>query len=248
MKKLLSLFAFPALVLACMSGIYLLPEPGEFLPSAISPTLPVGDELEGWQGTACQESEIERNTLAADTRFSKAAYTRESLPVTIGGGSLLSVGGPPLPCLVSIVFSGNDMNNSIHRPERCLPAQGHSDLQSAPCIVELPDGHRMPMTRLTTRTPLPKGQKGSLHHIHYYVFIGASQVTASHLQRTLFDMRDRILQGRVQRWAYIQCSTYYGSAIGVTETEADNQLMSLMRALLPGLIDWNRVKNVSPAS
>lgn len=243
MKKLLCLFAFPMSIVACMSGIYLLPEPGDFLPSAISPQLPVGAELEGWHGTACQETEIERNTLAADTRFSKANYTRDFLPVRVGGGSLLSASGPPLPCMVSIVFSGNDMNNSIHRPERCLPAQGHIDLQSSTRTVELADGRRMPMTRLTTRTPLPKGQKGSLRHIHYYVFIGARQVTASHLQRTLLDMRDRILQGRVQRWAYIQCSTYYGSAVGVSETEADNQLLSLLRALLPGLIDWKRIEN-----
>lgn len=232
----------PALVLVAMSGIYLLPEPGDFLPSAISPDLPVGSELEGWHGTACQESEIERNTLAADTRFSKANYTRDFLPVTIGG-NLLTGGGTPLPCMVSIVFSGSDMNNSIHRPERCLPAQGHIDLQSSAHTMELADGHLLPVTRLTTRTPLPEGRKGHLQHIHYYAFIGASQVTASHLKRTLYDMRDRILQGRVQRWAYIQCSTYYGDLIGVSEREADNQLQSLMRALLPGLVDWKRVKN-----
>lgn len=245
MRKLLALFAFPLLVLFCMCSIYLLPEPGDFLPSAISPNLPVGSELEGWHGTACQESEIERNTLAADTRFSKANYTRDLLPVTLGGGSLLPASGPPLPCMVSIVFSGGDMNNSIHRPERCLPAQGHIDLKSTSCTIELADGHALPMTRLTTRTPLPKGRKGALHHIHYYVFIGVSQVTASHLQRTLHDMRDRILKGRVQRWAYIQCSTYYGSAIGVSETEADNQLVSLLRVLLPGLIDWKRIENAT---
>lgn len=245
MKKLFALFAFPLVITACMCGIYLLPGAGDFLPSAISPNLPVGSELEGWHGTACQESEVERNTLAADTRFSKANYTRDFLPVRLGGNSLLTSEGPPLPCMVSIVFSGGDMNNSIHRPERCLPAQGHIDLQSSSCTVQLADGHVLPMTRLTTRTPLPKGQKGSLRHIHYYVFVGASQVTASHLQRTLYDMRDRVLQGRVQRWAYIQCSTYCGDAIGVSETEADNQLVSLMRTLLPGLIDWKRVENVA---
>ncbi len=229
-----------------MSGIYLLPEPGDFLPSAISPDLPLGEELEGWRGVACQESEIERNTLAADTRFSKANYTRDLLPVTMGGG-LLSGGGVPLPCMVSIVFSGSDMNNSIHRPERCLPAQGHIDLQSSSRTMRLADGHLIPVTRLATRTPLPDGSKRYLRHIHYYVFVGAAQVTASHLKRTLYDMRDRVLQGRVQRWAYIQCSTYYGEAIGVTEQEADNQLQSLLRALLPGLIDWKRVGNAPMA-
>lgn len=246
MKKIFSLFVLPLLALVAMSGIYLLPDPGDFLPSAISPDLPVGGELEGWHGTACQESEIERNTLAADTRFSKANYTRDFLPVTIGG-SLLYGGAAPLPCMVSIVFSGGDMNNSIHRPERCLPAQGHIDLQSSSQTLELADGHLLPVTRLTTRTPLPEGHQGHLRHIHYYAFIGASQVTASHLKRTLYDMRDRILQGRVQRWAYVQCSTYYGDAIGVSEREADNQLQSLMRALLPGLIDWKRVENARQA-
>ena len=32
--------------------------------------------------------------------------------------------------LVSIVLSGHDLDNSIHRPERCLPAQGWTIVDS----------------------------------------------------------------------------------------------------------------------
>jgi hypothetical protein len=41
--------------------------------------------------------------------------------------------------LVSIVLSGHDLDNSIHRPERCLPAQGWTIVDSTSLSLPVPE-------------------------------------------------------------------------------------------------------------
>ena len=43
------------------------------------------------------------------------------------------------PVEISIVYSGADMNSSIHRPERCLPSQGHLNLRGSTSEITLAD-------------------------------------------------------------------------------------------------------------
>lgn len=232
---------FPLFILLALCSIYVSPEQPDILPPSVSEDLPVGWRLMGWYGVKTQETEKERTVLSPDTKFSKAIYTNVDDPIfvsveTEGKGTVRR----PLPCMVSVVFSGNDMNNSIHRPERCLPAQGHLDLRSREMSLRLKDGHVFPFTRLSSITKTVNGE--TIHHIHYYVFVGDSIVTENHIWRTLYDIRDRIFSHKVQRWAYIQLSAYYGDVIGVNEKTADAQLIKLIQGLLPQVIDWQRVQ------
>src|SRR5439155_18713288 len=73
---------------------------------AIEPALPtfVGE----WYGADQPILQGEKESLGPDTQFVRKLYTN-------GRGDQI---------FVSIVFSGPDMATSIHRPERCLPAQG----------------------------------------------------------------------------------------------------------------------------
>ncbi len=51
---------------------------------------------------------------------------------------------------------------------------------------------------------LRNGQiRATLGNLTYYCFIGQSDITASHLTRSSIDLRDRILKGYNQRWAYV---------------------------------------------
>ncbi len=240
MIRRLYVLLLPLFLLLALGCIYLLPEHHEILPSAISEELPTGYHLPGWYGEKTQETDIERKVLSSDTKFSKAVYVNLEDPVLFSSRDEEGrERRAALPCMVSIVFSGNDMNNSIHRPERCLPAQGHTNLVSSRTELRMDDGHILPFTRLSTDTKTADGQ--TLRHIHYYVFISDSHATESHLRRTLLDMRDRLVYGKVQRWAYIQLSTHYGNVVQVEEKLADEQLKKLICSLLPGLIDWKRI-------
>ncbi|MBQ8376124.1 MAG: exosortase-associated EpsI family protein [Akkermansia sp.] len=222
--------ALPALILSC---VFILPRHEALVESSISPDLPLDFDLPGWQGKKIQESEVERATLAADTRFSKAEYTQ-------GRRVFWEKEKPPVE--VSIVYSGSDMNASIHRPERCLPAQGHIDLRTGSDEITLADGRTVAFTRLTSRVPLPnRKDKLTLRFVSYYVFIGHGTIRHTHIGRTLQDMYDRVAGGYVQRWAYLQVSSYWAPELDVTEEETDRRVRALISELLPRQVKWEEM-------
>ena len=57
----------------------------------------------------------------------------------------------------SIVLSGQDLNSSIHRPERCLPAQGFKDIRSS--IIEVDAGRSKVRRRAAPVLHRTDGQK-----------------------------------------------------------------------------------------
>jgi len=224
----------PIVLTLLLSPIFIVPDNPELLPSAVSPDMPLGSDMAGWYGTKTQESEMERAILSNDTKFSKAIYHHVN-PFTYAKEE------PSIN--VSFVYSGRDLNNSIHRPERCLPAQGHLDLTGRDEQIELANGRTLTFRRLHTRTLIDNQPGRSLYHIHYYVFVGRNTICASHLTRTFRDIYDRIITGRVQRWAYIQMGVCWGTEIGITEEQADSYLRALIRDLVPKQIDWEIIEN-----
>ncbi len=230
MKQVLRALLPPALLALILGSVFILPRHEALVESSISPDLPVGFELPGWQGKKVQESEVERTSLAADTRFSKAQYTQ---PRRV----FWEAEKPPVE--VSIVYSGNDMNSSIHRPERCLPSQGHIDLRTSSSEITLADGRTIAFTRLTSRVPLPNRDDGlTLRFVSYYVFIGHGTMRHTHLGRTFQDMYDRVAKGYVQRWAYLQVNSYWAPELKLTEEETDQRVRAVISELLPHQIDW----------
>ena len=233
MKQLTRAWLPPALLALLLSSVFILPRQEQLMESSISPDLPVSFDLPGWQGTKIQESEVERTSLAADTRFSKAQYTQPRRVFWEKETPAVEV---------SIVYSGSDMNSSIHRPERCLPSQGHVNLQTSTSELRLADGRTITLTRLTSRVPLPNRDDGlTLNFVSYYVFIGHGTMHHTHIGRTLQDMYDRVTRGYVQRWAYFQANSYWAPELNLTEEETDKRVRTLMSELLPKQINWSEM-------
>ncbi len=234
MKRIL--FAMiPALLMGlALWGSSAMPKEVELMESALSADLPLEYALEGWYGIRTQESAVERRVLAADTRFSKGIYVkRRDDPDT-----------PRNPDInVSLIFSGNDMNHSIHRPEGCLPAQGHLSLAGRNETIRLADGRELTFTRLSSLLPDEKKEGSYVHYIHYYVFVGSNTITPNHLTRVARDIIARATSGRVQRWAYFQAGVRWGESTGHTEDEADAQLREFISQVLPQLIDWEAISH-----
>lgn len=224
MKKLLYAFLPPLVLCLTLSGIVLLPQNNELQNSAISPELPLGYSLVGWYGERTQESKEERGVLSADTIFSKGVYTTST------------TNAPPV--YVSIVYSGNDMNSSIHRPERCLPAQGHFNLIGKQSEITLSDGRKVQFTRLASSTGYNGKLDKKISHINYYVFVGHQSICDTHLDRTIQDMYDRVVRGYVQRWAYFQIGSYWGKDVGIDEQTCDKNLRAVIEELMPKIVDW----------
>jgi EpsI family protein len=216
-------------VLAVLSLVYVLPSSPDAQPTGISLELP--DYLGEWIGEEREISKLEIQTLGPGTDFARKAYTNNR------GDRIY----------VSIVLAGHDMNTSIHRPERCLPAQGWALIKSAKRNVPLdgPDGGVLPVKRLHNVRPVIDNEGNPVIHngkalrifgLNYYWFAGFTDTTNSHYTRTYYDIRDRILKGYNQRWAYITVAANITEGFksnGLNEKQSEKMVMDFIRKLVP---------------
>jgi EpsI family protein len=178
-----------AVLLGGLGSIFLLPHQLGFQPVGVESDLP--KMVGGWYGQDAVVSEKEKMVLGEDngTTIVRKAYHN----------------GVGYEILASIVVSGEDMSRSIHRPERCMPAQGFTVIDKSSVPVVLPDRGLMRVTRLQNvrNAPAESGPTNSVYNVTYYWFVGHTTTTDSHIIRTWLDMKDRLVHGYNQRWAYI---------------------------------------------
>jgi len=128
---------------------------------------------------------VEKDQLPADTEFLKYFYRQPA------GESLL----------VSIVLSGNE-RSSIHRPQRCLVAQGFDITRTRQEPIEMPN--RAPLDVMLLDTLLHSRPGEPEHKVFYaYWFVGQDRETPRHLARMFWLAWDRIFRGVAHRWVYI---------------------------------------------
>lgn len=191
-------------------GLLALPSAPQMKPSRLAKHLP--SELGVWLGKPREPSDAELQKLAKDTEFERMEYHDRY--------------GNLSPIEVSIVFSGKNLSQSIHRPQVCMRAQGWEFLSEKFVTMEgvLPGGKPLRMKELICRMPrmLPPekpedkprpmltsdGNQAYIWKSFYYTFFGYEEIVPGHYERTLQDMKDRIFQGYDQRWAYATFSTY----------------------------------------
>ncbi len=232
----------PLLIVCSLGAVYVMPHAGETAQSAVIMDLP--DTMAGWQFEKLAPSEAEIGTLDSETEFAKAICL-------CGRPGEVSADGKLIPDRIdlSIVLSGSDLNNSIHRPERCMPAQGHNILSSASVPVTLPNGRGFQAKRLGSVQALT-GKDGKVSAefkcVTYYFFVGHDRITNDHFERTMIDMKDRLLRGMDQRWAYVSVSMWYGKMPWIdkeiTETEADDKIMRYLHEMAVKQIRWEQVR------
>lgn len=219
-----------AVLLGGLSTVFLLPKKVRLQPVGIELELPkmVGGV---WYGRDQEVSDGERQTLGFDTEFSRKLYTNAR------GDEILA----------SIVLSGQDMNTSIHRPEWCLPAQGWTIAGSSKSAIPQRDRPPLTTTRLfNIRMPRDKetgkpiidgnGAQFVLKNLDYYWFVGYDGVTASHVNRNLIDITDRLLHGYNQRWAFVTVAATITENFrpdGLDEEQTDAILRDFIAKLAP---------------
>lgn len=212
-KRLLVLLAVLG---AGMSLIFLLPIVPNTQPVGIDLKLP--STIGHWQGKDEAVTEKEITTLGPETEFARKVYSNDRND----------------EIHVSIVLGGHDMNTSIHRPERCLPAQGWTIVNSSKLTipVQVPEDELLKVTRLYNLRPIQnkEGHPFKIYSLNYYWFVGSTETTASHFTRTLFDVRDRLLKGYNQRWAYITVAAVLKNEVA---PERDQQIKEFIQELVP---------------
>lgn len=235
----------PIVLSSLLAFVYLLPKTGEMSKSAVEMDLPKRSGT--WEFRPQPASKVEIETLAPDTEFSKAiCFSARQGEFDLATGMAV-----PDRLDLSIVLSGHDLNNSIHRPERCMPSQGHVITNSSDLEIELPNGRNFKVKRLLSVQSIPINQEQTEHKkfscVTYYFFVGHHRITQDHLARTLLDMKDRLLLGMDQRWAYVSTSMWYGKMPWIEEeitiAEADTKLKQFLVDFGETQIDWELIKN-----
>lgn len=229
-----------------MSLTYLLPKVGAVAQSAVNMELPA--ESGGWSFDNQPPSPEELAALSKDTRFSKA------ICLSARPGEYNSDGYRiPDRIDLSVVLSGSDVNNSIHRPERCMASQGHAILSSSDHTLILANHRQVPTKRLVSILSKNVAQPGErekyvkFNCLTYYFFVGHERLTNDHMERTVIDMKDRLVRGMDQRWAYISATMWYGKVPWieneVSEKEADTKVQALIEDFSEKQISWDQIAN-----
>lgn len=185
------LYILTAFLVAGFSVIWLLPKSEQMKSSRLARQLPA--KFGTMQGKTKAVTGEELKILAKDTEFERLEYVNIDRPFR-----------PPITA--SVVFSGKDLNNSIHRPERCLRSQGWNFTKERTVYVPgaMPDGSDMPFREIVCSKPvqLKNGQVVTMTRVQFYTFFGHTVITEDHYGRTIQDMKDRLFRGYDQQWAY----------------------------------------------
>jgi hypothetical protein len=105
------------------------------------------------------------------------------------------------------VLMGTD-RTSIHKPERCLPAQGWAvdESRSGEEIVHIQKPHQydLPVMKLlATKSAEQDGKLTTWRGIYVYWFIADNQLATKHTSRMWREAKDLLLTGTMERWAYV---------------------------------------------
>ena len=208
------LYILAAFLAVGFSIVWILPRSGDMKPSRLMHNLPMA--VDGFHGQKTAVTGEELRILAKDTEFVRAQYVNLTKPHA-----------PKLEA--SVVFSGKDINNSIHRAERCLRSQGWNFLVEKKVEFKnaLADGSDLPLRAIlcSKLVTLKDGREINVQRLQYYTFFGHETITESHYTRTFTDMKDRLFKGYDQQWAYATFS------MPVTQVYADQGLIDSSQAL-----------------
>ena len=206
--------------LLAMSAVFFLPKQTVEQPVGVKLELPaaIGD----WTGENMKITDKEISILGKETEFARKTYTN-------GRGDELQA---------TIVLAGRDMNTGIHRPERCLLAQGWTQEDSSSVKVAVPERGTLTTTRLKEMQMVPtkEGRQFAYTNLNYYWFTGCADTTGSHVRRTVIDISDRLLHGYNQRWAYFTVAATITKDMkknGRTEEETDALIQDFIRRMVP---------------
>jgi len=146
-----------------------------------------------WIGKDSEVTELERQLLPPDTGFSRKIYT--------------FIADPRNKVFLSIVLSGRD-RTSIHRPELCLVGQGWTIRGSITHRFADGAAATFPATVLQVEKEVMTSRgKKALPQLVVYYFLNGDSIVATNWERILHDAWNRLIHGRVDRWAYVLVQT-----------------------------------------
>jgi hypothetical protein len=133
----------------------------------------------------------------------------------------------------TIILMGAD-RTSIHRPEYCFQGQGW-DVESK-TEVKIPIAgaapYELPVMKWVTRKTVETadGQKQEIRGVYVFWFVADNELATGNVRLQCDLMRDLLLEGILQRWAYI---SYFTACAPGQEEDTFARMTKLIAASVP---------------
>ncbi len=157
---------------------------------AATNSIDLPEKVLDYKSSPLEVTQLELNWLPPDTTYGRRRYTAPDDFIVD----------------LSVVMMGTD-RTSIHKPQYCLAGQGFGidQMELTSITIERPRRYELPVMKVTTSKAITgaNGAKTVLHGYFVYWFVADNLLTADHSQRMWWMARDLVLNGVLDRWAYV---------------------------------------------
>ncbi len=174
--------------------------------------------LPGYKSEPVPQASVVTNELPKDTSFGQRLYT----------------GDDGFQAVANVVLMGTD-RTSIHKPQICMVGQGWKFDDHGTHVVSVPMTQPVPyelpvMRVVATIDTLENGQPVKRAGVYAYWFVDADHLTAQHNEWKLWMVKDMLLTGVLDRWAYI---TFFSVCAPGQEEATFQRMKKLIVAAVP---------------
>ena len=176
------------------------------------------ENLPGYKSELVPEASIVTNSLPPDTSFGQRLYTEDD----------------GFQSMINVVLMGAD-RTSIHKPEICLVGQGwqFDGAATRPEKVRMtrPMAYELSVMRVVAHIDtVDNGQPVKRSCVYTYWFVDGNRFTARHNEWKWWLVKDFLLTGVLDRWAYV---TFLSICAPGQEEATYERMKQLMAAAVP---------------
>ena len=162
-------------------------------------------------GTAVRSNSVYLPTTVLDYKSDSvpvAQIVLDWLPPDTTFGQRVYRAADGFETAATVVLMGRD-RTSLHKPQYCLTGVGWQILKTEEERIQMQEPHpyELQVMKLTSErsVPMADGSERKFSGLFVYWFVSADQLTARHNERMWWMARDLMVQGVLQRWAYVSC-------------------------------------------
>jgi len=166
------------------------------IPGSLNMKLELPAAVLDFTSTNVPEPEVVLSYLPQDTSYVERCYTTPD---------------DPSPIYATIILMGTD-RTSIHRPEYCLLGQGWNIDRKT--VVKVPIAGAVPYELPVMKWEISKlvetadGRKQMLYGLYVFWFVADNDQVTDNVHLQYHMVKDLLLSGVLQRWAYISYFSY----------------------------------------
>jgi hypothetical protein len=188
------------------------------IPGSVAMKIDLPAQVLDFTSTNVPESDEVLSYLPKDTSFVERCYTSPDNSPEI---------------YATVILMGAD-RTSIHRPEYCMAGQGFACDDKV--VVDIPVGgakpYQMPAAKwkVSRLVQQPDGQNVKISGVYVFWFVADNEQTTGIVPFQCYLVRDLLLKGVLQRWAYI---SYFSACLPGQEDAAFARMKKLIAASVP---------------